>query len=342
MKSPRSAAVLKEKHLYPALVRHMTTKGFSEVVGAASDRKLVLPVVLQEVDALGCRWTDDNDVDAWAVEVKRGVARGDVRAAFAQAVAYSAVVPRVSIGTPAGRLDLEEIRPHMKRLGLGHVSISPSGTSDGEPPDQAVLFQRELFFQTTRHAAVLLLLARERFGADADLRPHAGVWQDVHEAPSDPPCIPGSWGFAVHTMLPVQWMFWIRRGPGEIIASLWIENRPHHAHLPDSEGALRRAIPVRDDLILGVWPRRYRQGGVRPPASKCRSGCSPDDLPALMRYVRAVLDEKGVSPRFSIGLRLWTTDQRPTRSEADARLRSAMEALSPVRQILEDAVGDCA
>ena len=111
----RKKRVAREGDLYPSLRRYLVGKGYV-VEGAVNGRSFTLPLSLQNVDVIGFK-KRGNDVAVVGIEVKRGTERGPIRAAFAQAIAYQAVIPEVFIATPAR--DFAEIRPHLRELGVG-------------------------------------------------------------------------------------------------------------------------------------------------------------------------------------------------------------------------------
>jgi hypothetical protein len=87
-----------EKDLYPAIQKLMENRRYTVIC----QFKTFFPLTgrTRILDLLGFRWTDDGDLDAWAIEGKQGASPGDTLTALGQAIEYQLYVPRVSRRSP--------------------------------------------------------------------------------------------------------------------------------------------------------------------------------------------------------------------------------------------------
>ena len=94
-----------EKRLYPAIRDLMERRGYAVI----PQFKTFSPLTdsRRNLDLLGFRWTEDGDLDAWAVEAKPGSRPADTLAALGQAIEYQLYVPRVSVAAEVSRDKLE-------------------------------------------------------------------------------------------------------------------------------------------------------------------------------------------------------------------------------------------
>jgi hypothetical protein len=96
-----------EKDLYPAVQKLMESGRYTVIC----QFKTFFPLIgrTRILDLLGFRWTDDGDLDAWAIEGKQGASPADTLTALGQAIEYQLYVPRVSVAA-------EDDQPHGERV----------------------------------------------------------------------------------------------------------------------------------------------------------------------------------------------------------------------------------
>ena len=164
----------KEKELYPPLQK------FLEVSGYSVERELSVYSRLsrkrRKLDLVGFKWNADGQVDAWAIEAKRGSNPSDLLAGLAQGVEYQLYSPRVSLAAEVDRKYLGFAEDPLRRLGLGYIAVRGKTTTEIIQPAYSPHLYCDEFNTIIRHAGCLKLLG-ETLGKQLNetLRSHSGA-----------------------------------------------------------------------------------------------------------------------------------------------------------------------
>lgn len=280
------------------------------------------------LDLLGFRWTDDGDLDAWAIEAKQGDLPAHALMALGQAVEYQLYVPRVSVAAEVTHENLTFADPPLRQLGLGYIHATPtSATEIIVPQPSSRLYQNE-FNHVIRHAGVLCLIGRERWREEARREHHSGGDQTANA--------PGYPIYGIHTNDPVQYML-ITNGENsqKVQLRIWIERKPVLTALYREIEAERLVDSIGQSgattTIFKCQRDRFGRLGKSLDQRKLTDRTTADDA---LKCACEWLKVDYVSPVISVALELWGWDAMPRRTEAGKAVEQAIERLEPVRAYL--------
>ncbi len=315
-----------EKDLYPAIQELMKRRGYAVIC----QFKTFSPLTRRKriLDLLGFRWTEDGDLDAWAVEAKQGASPADTLTALGQSIEYQLYVPRVSVAAEVPREDLAFAENPLRQLGLGYIHATPTSATEIVAPAFSPRCYQNEFNQIIRHAGLLCVLGRERWKDENPQEHHSGGDKTTDAA--------GFPSYGIHTTDPVQFMMVANGKSKKAQLHIWIDRKPLWRHVYRNIKARRLAqllagLDVTTSLSV---VQRDTFGKLGAPSEHRQL---PHDEAALskgLEYARERLKEPRIIPVVSIAVRLWDWNAMPRRDEAERAVVNAVERLEPIKAYL--------
>lgn len=317
-----------EKDLYPAIQKLMESRRYAVICQFKTFSPLTHRTRI--LDLLGFRWTDDGELDAWAVEGKQGASPADTLTALGQAIEYQLYVPRVSVAADVPRESLAFAEDPLRQLGLGYIHATRASATEIISPSFSPRCYQSEFNQVIRHAGVLCLLGRESW-KEENRREHHSDHSDLDETTdaARSPC------YSIHNNEPVQYMLSTGGKSKKVQLEIWIERKPILTSI------YRHIEAGRLGGLLG-------QSGATTTIFKFerdafgRLGHSQDQRPLTdqtaiaegLECADSWLHEKRVIPVISVALELWGWDTMPRYAESKRAVAQAIERLEPIRVYL--------
>lgn len=314
-----------EKVLYPAIQKLMESRRYAVICQFKTFSPLTSRTRI--LDLLGFRWTNDGDLDAWAVEGKQGASPADTLTALGQAIEYQLYVPRVSVAAEVPREALAFAEDPLRQLGLGYIHATPASATEIIGPSLSPRCYQNEFNYVIRHAGVLCLLGRE-FWKEENRREHHSDHSDVDEA-TEAARAPF---YFIHNNDPVQYMLGARGTCKKVQLEIWIERKPILTSIYRHIEAGRLAELLGQSEATATISKFTRD-------TFGRLGNSQDQRQLLaeqtvtakgLKDARSWLDEKRVVPVISVALELWGWDAMPRYTEANTAVKQAMNRLKPI------------
>lgn len=154
---------MKEKELYPSIATALENEGYLTF----EQFQFLNPLFNEqqahgciEADVVGFKWTDEGDIEAVAVEAKRGEARDTPLSVIPQALLYQVQFPSVYVACGTREVNiLEFIKKPIRWLGLGYVYASPQHARIVWEPDPGrnQAYEEVRYLSGIRPAAVVAL-----------------------------------------------------------------------------------------------------------------------------------------------------------------------------------------
>jgi hypothetical protein len=157
----KGAPVQDEEKLYGPIEDLMRKRGYAVIPQFKTFSFLTRRA--RRLDVLGFRWTEDGDVDAWAVEAKAGELPADALAALGQSIEHQLYVPHVSVAAEVPREALEFAEAPIREMGLGYIHATELVAAEIVAATASPRFYQDEFNHVIRHAGVLCLLGRKRW-----------------------------------------------------------------------------------------------------------------------------------------------------------------------------------
>ena len=317
----------KETKLYRPIEDLMKSRGYAVV----PQFKTFSPLTRGRriLDLLGFRWTAEGDLDAWAIEAKQGELPAHALMALGQAIEYQLYVPHVSVASEVSQEKLTFAEPSLRQLGLGYIHATPTSATEIIVPQPSPRLYQNEFNHVIRHAGVLCLLGRERWGEEHPREHHSGG-----ERTTD---IPGYPIYGIHTNDPVQYMLITQGDSKKVQLVIWIERKPVLTYLYGQIEAGRLVDSIGQSGATTTVFRFQRDTFGR--LGKSLDQQQLTDRTAIEKALvcaRAWLEEPRVSPVMSVALDLWDWDAMPRRAEAKEAVEQAIKRLEPTRAYLAD------
>jgi hypothetical protein len=322
----------KETRLYWPIEDLMETRGYAVI----PQFKMFSPLtcVARKLDLLGFRWTDDGNLDAWAIEAKQGALPAHALAALGQAIEYQLYVPRVSVAAEVRREGLAFAEEPLRKLGLGYIHATPKLATEIIPPaPSSRCFQNEANY-VIRHAGVLCLLGRERWKKQGYRENHSGRRKTTDAARYS--------SYGIHNKDPAQYQLSARGRVKKVQLDIWIQRKRVLARIYKK---------FCDKVERGHLAKLLANSGATATISKYemdhfRRLGDPKGKPHLLTDETSVakavycalnwLTEPRVISAISVALELWAWDAMPRRAEAEKELALAIERLEPIREYLAE------
>ena len=317
-----------EKDLYPSIQKLMESRDYEVIC----EFKTFSPLTgrTRKLDLLGFRWRADGDLDAWAVEGKRGASPADTLTALGQAIEYQLYVPRVSVAAEVPREELAFAENPLRQLGLGYIHATTTLTPATEVITPALsprCYQNE-FNQVVRHAGVLCLLGRERWKeeergehySDGDISPETARYPL----------------YCIHNTEPVQYMLTATGKSKKVQLGIWIDRKPIWKHIyrqiePDrfteflANLNATTAIQIFKRDNFGRLGDCLEQRLLLPDRTAIANG---------LDYARKRLEGDRMVPVISVALELWAWEAMPRCAEAKKAVEETIARLEPTRAYL--------
>lgn len=318
----------RESDLYPLIGDVLRRHGYPVVVEQVSFRH---PVVKTEdgrdywpqVDVAAFRW-HDNDVDAIAVEAKRGASPSAPLWAVEQAASYQLLFPRVFIATEADASAVQAFsEPIMRQLGLGYIHVAASrATMEMQSQLHARTSQR-IMDDVLRPAAVTALLWHSLIREEARLAPCLGeywVWSRSND----------------------QMQLQLGTDHDATYAACYSETKPVCSAIAAA------ADPVQVATLLATIPSRFARHhrvrvGVKNPAGSFvpsagtgphHFGETPGEITRALSVARNAAAAARTLGTLEFRVALWPNAVRPDRIAAEGGLEAALPGLTALRDYL--------
>lgn len=321
-----------EEDLYPPIQMLMEGRGYAvipqfELFSALTESR-------RKLDLLGFRRTDDDDLEAWAVEAKQGASPAHVLTALGQAIEYQLYVPRVSVAAEVPRDKFAFAESPLRQLGLGYIHATPTSATEIITPSLSPRFYQNEFNHVIRHAGLLCLLGRELWN-EANRREHSSGGEKSADAQGYPL-------YAIHNNEPVQYML-IARGKSEKVQleicekvrlEIWIERKPVLSVIyPRVEAGRLAELLGKSEVTMTIFKFQRDHFGKLGPSLDERH-LLPDQkaIAQELACAREWLKEDRVSPVISVAHKLWEWDAMPRFAEATKAFAKARELLEPTRE----------
>jgi hypothetical protein len=322
-----------EKALYRSIEDLMVGQGYTVI----PQFKAFFPLAdrTRWLDLLGFRWTDDGDLDAWAVEAKKGDLPSNALSALPQAVEYQLYVPRVSVAAEVRGGCLAFAEEPLKKLGLGYIHATrklahatPKLAKEIIPAPSTRCFENEANY-VIRHAGVLCLIGREWWKKGGYRENNSGGFYGIHN--SD----------------PVQYQLATSGKRKKVYLEIWIQPKRVLARIYKE---LSDKVE-RERLAKLLAKLAASNSGATAKVSKYemdpfgRLGKCLGELPLsadktvvakTLRRARAWHAGRRHISAISVNLELWAWDAMPGRAEAEKTIEQAIEGLEPTRAYLAD------
>jgi hypothetical protein len=312
----------KETKLYGRIEDLMKTRGYAVI----PQFKMFSPLTSgrRNLDLLGFRWTDDGDLDAWAIEAKQGELPANTLTALGQAIEYQLYVPHVSVAAEVSHENLTFADPPLRQLGLGYIHATPTSATEIIIPSMSPRLYQNEFNHVIRHAGVLCLLGRERWRKE-DRREHhfADQTTDARDYA----------GYGIHTNDPVQYMLIARGDSKKVQLVIWIERKPVLIDLHRQIDAGRLVDSIGQSGATTTIFKYQRDNFGR--LGKCLDLQQLTDRTAIEKALEWLKEDR-VCPVMSVALDLWDWDAMPRRAEATKAVEQAIDRLKPTRAYLAD------
>jgi hypothetical protein len=311
----------KETRLYRRIEDLMETRGYAVI----SQFKTFSPLTCgrRNLDLLGFRWTDDGNLDAWAIEAKQGALPAHALMALGQAIEYQLYVPHVSVAAEVSHENLTFADPPLRQLGLGYIHATPTSATEIIVPSISPRLYQNEFNHVIRHAGVLCLLGRERWRKEDRREHHSGGTTDA----------PGYPIYGIHTNDPVQYMLITRGDSKKVQLVIWIERKPVLTDLYRQIDAGRLVDSIGQSGATTTVFKYQRDTFGR--LGKCLDQQQLSDRTAIEKAL-VWLEEPRVSPVMSVAFDLWDWDAMPRRAEAKKAVEQAINRLETTRAYLAD------
>ena len=324
--SPSSA----EKDLYPVLRKLLEQRGYC--VEEQFEIYSTLTGAKRKIDVLGFRWSADGDVDAWAVEAKKGGQPGDILKAIAQAIEYQLLVPKVSVAAEVHRDNLSFAEYPLRQLGLGYLCATRQSAGEVIAPSTSPRFYHDEFNHIIRHAGVLRLLIDDLNGdLPREWRVHTSVDRD-RDREAAPYCM-----FAAHIVEDVQIMLRSSFQSRDIVAGVWVEAKPFLKGMVNRIDGVKFHRILNENALTGVIECRERTayGRLKPVSASRPVGMSEHKTLEAIQWAKSVLKQARTLAVFNIPVELWPWSDAPRRDRATKRAAEALKRLQPVRLYLQ-------
>ena len=327
-----------EKELYPPLQNFLEGEGYSV------ERELSVYSRLsgktRKLDLVGFKWNADGQVDAWAIEAKRGSNPSDLLTGLAQGVEYQLYSPRVSLAAEADRKRLGFAEDPLRRLGLGYISVRGKTATEIIQPAYSPHLYCDEFNTIIRHAGCLKLLG-ETIGKHLNetLRSHSDAKKDPRGRLQS--------NYGIHTnQYKVQIMLNVRRRESAnlVTARVWVESKNTLRRIVKKIGEHPNGLI---DLMVkhnlkGLWEDYERSSWGNLLDVEKRNTVEPTrkSMTKAARWADRVLRKKQHVPCMSWKCALWRLSDSPSRQEAEASLAKALKKLLPIRDCLLSLSGE--
>ncbi len=318
-----------EKGLYPAIQQLMESRKYTVIC----QFKTFFPLTgrTRILDLLGFRWTDDGDLDAWAIEGKQGASPADTLTALGQAIEYQLYVPRVSVAAEVPREALAFAESPLRQLGLGYIHATQASATEIISSSHSPRCYQNEFNQVIRHAGVLCLLGRELWKAE-NRREHHSDQSDV-DASTDAARSPF---YCIHNNDPVQYMLSTSGKAKKVQLEIWIDRKPTLTSVYRHIEAERLA-ELLAELEATTTIFKFKRDTFGRLGNSLDQRQLPTEHTAIaekLELARLWQDEARVVPVISVALELWGWDAMPRYAEANRAVEQTIERLKPIRDYL--------
>ncbi len=322
-----------EKALYASIEDMMVGQGYAVI----REFKAFFPLAdrTRWLDLLGFRWADDGDLDAWAVEAKKGDLPSNALSALPRAIEYQLYVPRVSAAAEVRGGCLAFAEEPLRKLGLGYIHATPKLAHARPKPAKEIIpapstrcFRNEGNY-VIRHAGVLCLIGRERWKNEG-YREHHGARKTTDAARHS--------SYGIHNKDPVEYQLSARGRVKKVQLEIWIEKKKVLTRIYEK---ILENFKVEAGRLAKLVAESGATATISKYESKLRHLGNRLGEPQLLTDETAVtkalffackwLEEPYVIPAISVALELWAWDDMPRCAEAKEKVDKAIKRLEPTR-----------